>query len=204
MCATGRKRALALALVLALSGPACRWFRRAPKTAPAPSPGPVVTKPVPPPERKAPPEPEMPEPPQLPAGQPAIAPPPVAVPKPPAPRIPRKARPARKTATAPASAPDAGPESPKPAAPLPQLQQILTPDEERQAVQAFERAEARVEKILALFRQRRLTAEQQTSITRIRAFIEQARQARAADLLTAKALAERAAVLAEDLLKTLR
>jgi hypothetical protein len=55
-----------------------------------------------------------------------------------------------------------------------------------------------------VFRRRQPTPEQLTSITRIRAFLAQARQLRSTDLLTARALAERAAVLAEDLLKTLR
>ncbi len=197
-----RRRALALALMLALAGPSCRWFRRAPKAAPAP--GPVVSKPAPVPEPKPPAVPEMPEPPQWPAGQPPVPPPPVAMPKPQPPRPPRRARPLRKSGPAPGPIPDAAPEPPKAATPLPQLRQILTPEEQREAMRACERAEARVEQVLALFRQRRLTAEQQTSITRIRAFLEQARQARAADLLTARALAERAVVLAEDLLKTLR
>ncbi|MGC8793275.1 MAG: hypothetical protein ACP5U2_07775, partial [Bryobacteraceae bacterium] len=130
--------------------------------------------------------------------------PPVAAPKPPAPRLPRRTRPARKITPAPAPAPEAAAESPKPAAPLPQLQQILTAEQEREATQAFERAEARVEQVLAAVRQRRLTEEQRTAMARIRAFLEQARQLRSSDLLTARALAERAAVLAEDLLKTLR
>lgn len=164
-----------------------------------------MTRPAPPPEPKPRAEPEMPEPPQLPAGEPpAVAPPPAVPPKLPIPRAPRRTRPVRKASPAAAPVQEAAPEPSRPTAPLPKLQQILTPEEQREAMQAFERAEARVEQVLAVVRKRRLTAEQQTSITRIRAFLEQARQCRATDLLTARALAERAAVLAEDLLKTLR
>lgn len=142
-------------------------------------------------------------PPQLPAGLPPVPPPPVLTPKPPAPRAPRRTRAVRKSTPAPALSPEPA-EPPKPVAPLPALQQILTPEQQREANQAIERAEARVEQVLALFRQRQPTPEQMTSITRIRAFLAQARQLRTTDLLTARALAERAAVLAEDLLKTLR
>lgn len=197
------RSALAAALVLVLAAPGCRWFRRAPKVQPAPGPAPAATKPLPPPEPKPAPEPELLPPPQLPAGEPPIPLPPLATPKPPAPRAPRRTRVVRKPAPPPTPPPEPG-EPPRTATPLPQLQQILTPEEQREAGRAFERAESRVEQVLAVFRRQQPTPEQLTSITRIRAFLAQARQLRSTDLLTARALAERAAVLAEDLLKTLR
>jgi len=195
---------LALALLLALAGEGCRWFRRTPKT-PAATPSPPVSAPAPPPPAAAPaPPPEIAPPPQLPPGQPQIgARPPVEPPKPaPPPRVRRRVRPAARPAPEPAPEPQS--EAPKPPPPLPQLQQILTSEQEREANQAIDQSSARVQRALAAFQGRTLTSEQATAIARIRALLQQARQMRKTDLLAAQALAERAAVLADDLLKTLR
>ncbi len=193
--------AVVLAVVLALGGEGCRWFRRAPKPTTTSAPTKPATTPLPtPPAPKPPPPPEIEPPPQLPAGRPQIAPPPVELPKPRPPRAPRRTRPVRKSQPAP---PQPAEEPPKPAAPLPQLQQILTPEQEREANQVIDQCVLRVERALAALQGRRLTAEQVTSITRVKAFIEQAQQTRKTDLITARALAERASVLADDLLRSL-
>lgn len=192
-----------LAALMALTSPACRWFRRTPKQPPAPKPAPTAPAPAPPPRTTA--APEL-EPPQLPPGPPPMAqlpPPPVEVAKPkPPPRPPRRSRTVRK-AQPPSPPREPVEEPPKPAAPLPQLEQILTPEQRREANRVIDQCAARVQQVLAAFHNRTLTAEQTTALARIRAFLEQAQQTRGSDLLTARALAERAAVLAEDLLKTI-
>lgn len=194
-----------LALTMVVNAGGCRWFRRAPKP-PPPAPTQPATAPTPePPEAKPPPEPELGPPPQLPAGQPQIAPPPrleTPLPKPPRPQ--RRSRTVRKSTPQPPREPVEEPakEPPKPVAPLPQLQQILTPEEEREANRVIDQCVSRVERALATFQGRPLTGEQVTSISRIRAFLEQAQQTRKTDLLTARALAERAAVLADDLVRS--
>jgi len=190
-----------LALLMALGSEGCRWFRRAPKPPPTVAPTkPATIPPAEPPAPKPPPEPEIGLPPELPAGQPQIAPPPVEIPKPRPPRVTRRPRPVRK---APAPPPEPPEQPTKPATTLPQLQQILTPEQEWEANQVIDQCVLRVERALAALQGRRLTAEQVTSMTRMKAFIEQAQQTRKTDLLTARALAERAAVLAGDLLRSL-
>lgn len=142
-------------------------------------------------------------PPSLPPGQPVPTPqpPPVqtATPRPPETR--RRARAAPKPA---APEPEPVAEAAKPAAPLPQLQQILTPEQQRECNEVINQSLARAQRTLAAFDGRRVTREQATSIARIRTFIQQAEQARKTDLLTARALAERADVLARDLLKSVQ
>jgi len=199
------------AVVLALAAGSCRLLHRTPKQSPASAPPkPVATAPAPepsPPPEQAPKPAEqvLVPPPSLPPGQPASAPqpPPVQTATPPPPETRRRARAAPKPA-APVSEPEPVAEAPKPAAPLPQLQQILTPEQQRECNEVINQSLSRAQRTLVAFDGRRVTREQETSIARIRTFIQQAEQARKTDLLTARALAERADVLARDLLKSVQ
>ena len=198
-----------LALALALAAPSCRLFHRTPRPPPAsPPPKPAVfapaPQPVPQPEQAPKPAEEaLTAPPALPPGQPALDQQP-PLPQTPAPQPPGTRRGARAPArpAAPESAADTVAEAPKPAPPLPRLQQILTPEQQRQCNEIINQSLARAQRILAAFEGRRGTPEQSTSILRIRTFMQQAEHARKTDLLTARALAERADVLAQDLLKS--
>lgn len=141
-------------------------------------------------------------PPQLPPGQPDLSQrPPVELPQPKPLPPQRRTRPASKPVTEPPAEPAA--EAPRAPAPLPQLRQIITPEQEREANRVIDQCVLRVQRVLAAFQGRRLTQEQATSIARMRDFLQQAQRMRKSDLLAARALAERAAVLADDLLKTI-
>lgn len=119
---------------------------------------------------------------------------------PPAPRRRPRPRP-HEDADAPPPAPE--PEPPA-AVPLPQFEQILTPEQRQAYNEEIERNIASAQKAVAAVEGRRLSGEQVTYLARVRAFIEQANEARKVDLFRARNLAERASVLAEDLLKSVQ
>lgn len=199
---------LALVLLATLTSGSCRIFRRSakqPPAAPAPKPAATMPAPKPPPAAEPSKEAEVVPPPELPPGQPQLTQqPPIEMPKPRPPFEPRRrARAAPRPAPEPA---EAAAEPPKPAAPAPgpQLQQILTPDQQRECIEAIDQSLAQAHRTLAIFSSRRPTRDQATSLARIRTFIRQAEEARRTDLLTARALAERAGVLAQDLLKSIQ
>jgi hypothetical protein len=121
--------------------------------------------------------------------------PPEELPPPPRRRV--RPRP-RENAETPAPAPE------PPAAPLPRLEQILTPEQRQAYIADIDRNIANAQRTVALLQRRRLTRDQMTYLARIRAFIQQADEARKADLFRAKNLAERASVLADDLLKSVQ
>jgi hypothetical protein len=114
--------------------------------------------------------------------------------------------PPRPVASAPPPASESAAQPETPAAAVPQLGQILSPDQRRQynqvIDQAIRRAQERLEVVLA--NSRRLNEEQHTIIKRIQAFIRQAQEAREQDLMIAKNLADRAQLLADDLAKNFR
>jgi hypothetical protein len=93
-----------------------------------------------------------------------------------------------------------------PAASVPQLGQMLSPDQRQkfnQAIdQAIRKAQERLEVVLV--NSAKLNEEQHTTIKRIRAFIRQAEEARGQDLTIARNLADRAQLLAEDLAKNFK
>jgi hypothetical protein len=93
-----------------------------------------------------------------------------------------------------------------PAAPVPQLGQMLSPDQRQKynqlIEQAIKRAQERLEVVLA--NSARLNEEQLATIKRIRAFIRQADDAKTQDLTIAMNLADRAKLLAEDLAKNFK
>ncbi|MEK7408772.1 MAG: hypothetical protein AAB225_27215 [Acidobacteriota bacterium] len=200
----GRVGLAVVVLSMALASSSCRLFRRGAKQTPPPPPKPAVTAPVAPPPSTTPKEapPLILPPPDLPPGEPKISQPPVIQlpqPRPPAPR--RRKRPVPKPVPAPVPEPVV--EAPKPPTPMqvPQLQQILSPEQQRECNEAIDQSLARAQAALARFNGRRLTDDQAAAVARVRTFILQAEQARKTDLLTARALAERADVLAQDLLK---
>jgi hypothetical protein len=103
-----------------------------------------------------------------------------------------------------ADAPSPAPEPEPPAVPVPQFEQILTPQQRQAYTEEIDRNIASAQKAVAALEGRRLSPDQATYLARVRAFIEQANEARKADLFRARNLAERASVLAEDLLKSVQ
>jgi len=189
---------LALALALAAGSSSCRLFRKSAKAAPPPA----AAKPSPGPPKPA----ETPPPPELPPGQPNLGQPlPTQAPKLPAPpkrRVSRKPAPKPAPAPPPAPAPEPAPEPPPP--PVPDLGQILTAQQQQEYNHAIDGSINRAQRNLAALGGRRLNPEQTLAVERIKTFIQQALEARKADLLRAKSLAERADVLAEDLLRSIQ
>jgi len=189
------KRVLLLVvLVLAALAPGCRVFRRS-RTAPPPPPPRALVKP---PDTTPAPQP-LPEPPQLTVSEPNL---PAEAPLleqewPGPPRRPRRPRlaPAAEEAEAPEVAP---------AAPVPELAQILTPEQATSYNAAIDRNLQRAQRTARLLRSRKLNRDQAVYLERITSFIQQANDARRSDLVRAANLAERAAVLADDLLRSLR
>lgn len=116
------------------------------------------------------------------------------------PRPPRRNRPPQQPVETVASAP----EQPAPAAPVPQLAQILTSEQQNSYNVAVDRNLERAQKTVNVLSQRKLNHDQAVYLERINGFIQQAGEARRTDLVRAANLAERAAVLADDLLRTLR
>jgi outer membrane biosynthesis protein TonB len=181
-----RKQCLLLAaLSLALLSPSCSLFHRSAKAKPLvlpPAPAAPAPKPAPPP-------------PEVQPQPPNVQPPPAETGKvPPPPR--RRQRPPAAAVVEPPPAP--------PPSPPPQLEQILTPQQQKAYNEEIDRNTARAQRILAALGGRRLSAEQQTYLERIRAFLQQAEEARKTDLFRAKNLAERASLLAEDLLRSVQ
>jgi hypothetical protein len=89
---------------------------------------------------------------------------------------------------------------------VPPLGQILSSDQRRQFLQEIDEkikaAQDRLDVISA--NSRKANDEQRTTIRRIQAFIQQAKEARGQDLTIAKQLADRAFLLAEDLARNFK
>ncbi len=194
--------AITAVLALTLVSSSCSLFRRSKDTANAPkTPRPVLT--MPPPKESASillvslsPPPELP--PQEPG---AWLPPPAEDRFPPAPRPPRRAR-VKETAEVPA--PAQAETATTPPAQVPQLEQILTAEQQQAYNDEIDRNISRAQRTVTTLNGRRLSGEQQTYLDRIRAFLQQASEARRSDLFRARNLAERASVLADDLAKSLQ
>jgi hypothetical protein len=88
------------------------------------------------------------------------------------------------------------------AASLPQLEQLLTAEQQAEYNSVIDRSIEKAQRSIARLNGRHLNPGQNTSMERIKAFIVQALDARKTDLVRAKNLAERADVLAEDLLRS--
>ena len=189
-------------LALAAWTPSCVLFHRhkaVPAAPPAPAPAAPVALPTP---HEVP----LPAAPQLPAAQPDLnqaGPSSSGEALPPAPRRRPKPRP-HPDPDEDADVPAPAPEPPAAAVPLPQFEQILTPEQRQAYTGEIERNIANAQKAVAALEGRRLSRDQATYLARIRAFIDQANEARKADLFRARNLAERASVLADDLLKSVQ
>jgi outer membrane biosynthesis protein TonB len=135
----------------------------------------------------------QPAPPDIPPQTLDVQPPPIEpLPVPPPPRRRPKPAPAAETPPAPAPQPP----------PLPQLEQILTPQQQKAYNDEIDRNIASAQRTLAALAGHRLNEEQRTYLERIRAFLAQAEAARKTDLFRARSLAERASLLADDLLRS--
>ena len=84
----------------------------------------------------------------------------------------------------------------------PQLVDIVTPDQQRQLNSAIDQSLSRAEASLANVAKRELSSEQKSLLEQIRSMIRQAQDSRRSDLPGAKSLAERAEVLATDLVES--
>jgi len=185
-------------LALAALAPSCIPFRKhRPTFVPPPAPARAAARPAP---REL----VLPAPPEIPATQPDLSQTGPSVPGetlPPAPR--RRPRP-RPHQDEDADVPAPIPEPPAVAVPLPQFEQILTPEQRQAYTEEIDRNIANAQRAVAALEGRRLSRDQGTYLARIRAFIDQANEARKVDLFRARNLAERASVLAQDLLKSMQ
>lgn len=180
---------LAALTILALFAPACHRAAKPQLPPPPPAPAPTAVQPAPPPAKT--PE-SQPAPPDIPPRTLDVQPPPLEpLPVPPPPRR-------RPKSSAPAVEPAPAPQPP----PLPQLEQILTPQQQKAYNDEIDRNIASAQRTLAALAGHRLNEEQRTYLERIRAFLAQAEAARKTDLFRARNLAERASLLADDLLRS--
>ena len=172
-----------LLLAVALSIPSCRRKAKAqipvfiPPTPSPPEAAPMVEEPAPTPEMS---NPEVP--PLWPAG---LSP-----------------EGQSETALEPPPAPVAEPNPPPP--PAPRLTPLLGEEERRRFLLEADASLARAQRQVAAIARRTLDAEQQASLDRIHAFIEQAGALRQTDLVTAHGLARRADILSAELLESSR
>lgn len=196
---SSRASVLAAVLALAVLTPSCsRIFQRKAKAVPPPTiaqPLPQATIPAPKPQVvTAEPPPVSP---QQQAQIPPLPLPETKLPGPP-PR-PAKPRAAKGETTTQA---EAQPVQPTPV--IPQLEQMISPDQQRKYNEDIDRNIGSAQKMVAVLNARKLTREQAGYLDRVVAFIQQATEARKTDLLRARNLAERANVLAEDLLRSIQ
>jgi len=191
---------LAATLALSLLSPSCRLFHRSAKTKVTPPPPPAPTVPASKPAPETPQQgAQIPAPPEIQPQAPNISQPPVEPGKlPPPPR--------RKTARQPAVAPPAetAPAPQPPSSPPPQLEQVLTAEKQKAYNDEIDSHISHAQRTLAALGSRRLNGEQQTYLDRIRAFLKQAEEARKIDLFRARNLAQRASLLADDLLRSVQ
>lgn len=116
---------------------------------------------------------------------------------------PKKKAPEKKSGAVPAAAVETPP-IPVPPPPPPALGEILTDARRRELENSLSEDVARARAALARTSGRRLTASQRESVNRIRTFIQQAEQAKTHDLSTALQLARRAALLGDDLARSMQ
>ena len=193
---------LVAALAMAVGTPSCAvWPFHKKKATPVPPPAPVAAAPVTQPKPR---EVALPAPTEIPAREPDLNQAGPAVPAETLPPPPRR----RPTKPRPQQDADATPPAPEPeppaAVPLPQFEQVLTPEQTRAYNEEIDRNIADAQRAVGTVGNRRLNGEQTTYLARVRAFIAQANEARKADLFRARNLSERARVLAEDHLKSVQ
>jgi hypothetical protein len=222
-----RASALTAALLLAAVGPSCSLLHKSSKPVaapPPPTPAPTQQAPAPAPKPSdqqvalpAPPQisPKSPDLQQQPPPAPSVTQFPPSPPRNPGRRKnkqtahetpPASQEPAAQTPAAaqpPAQNPAQASEEAA-APPVPQLEQILTPEQQQAYSDEIDNNIGKAQKTVDTLQGRRLSREQKTYLARVRAFIDQAKEARKTDLFRAKNLAERASVLAEDLLRSVQ
>ena len=80
----------------------------------------------------------------------------------------------------------------------------MTPDQQRQYNAAIDQSLAHVQSSLSSIANRQLTKEQEATSAQVQNFVQEAQATRKNDLAAAKSLAERAEVLAHDLVESLK
>lgn len=177
--------------------------------APLPQPSGTATEPQQPAAPSAAPAPVAPEPstpaPAVPAPQPPTTQPPTLAP----PEEPYQKNKSTQSQppqpTTPAQPPRRATRPPEPnTAPPPRLGDVLTPAQEREYNSSIDQSLTRAQASLSALGNHRLTKEQQSVVGQIQSFIQQAQTSRKTNLPAAKSLAERAEVLARDLVGSLR
>ena len=195
---------VAFLLIFAVfTGSCALWHKKAVAAPPA------VT--APPPTKPAAPEtPELPPPPkldtpaanQIPNAPAAAAQNPPEMPKPPAAQRPKQPRRQKKAVAAkPVEQPPAAPTAAGPAPP--QLTQMISAADQAAYNRSIDAALGRVQANLARINGASLNASHHVNLERIQAFLREAQAARHTDLVTAKSFADRADLLAQDLVKSL-
>jgi hypothetical protein len=183
-------------LALAVAAVGCKGKAKTPAVAPLPR---AAAEPVSVPQTTVRLPPEQPVPPGAtpPPREPPSAPPAVAPVTPaPQPKPVTRTRPSAPPPSRPA--PAEPPAQPPPAAAPPALRPVLTPEQERDLRDRIERSMTAARQSLS-----RARAADRQAAERVKAFLEQARQARdQGDLVRARSLAERAEWLAADLART--
>ncbi len=86
----------------------------------------------------------------------------------------------------------------------PQLGQILSASEQREYNALIDQSLSQTQSNLDGLANRKLTADQENSMRAIHEFMQQANTARKVDLVSAKALADKAQVLARDLVRNVK
>lgn len=160
-------------------------------------PRPIEEPPLPPPPMPAPPQ-------QEPA---VITPNVIKLPPPPKPARKRPARPAaakpKPEEAKPAEEPAEPAAQPAPPSPAPVLEEVLPGDESRRLRQNLTAYQTAARNALAAIKGRRLSRDQNETASRIQAFLRQSGEAEGRDIAAAAELARRAALLAEDLRKSI-
>lgn len=184
----------ALAIGLAATNTAC-WLKKKPAVVavpPIPTPQPSVPAPAP---VEAQPPPVISEPPPASAGnqeQPLQDLPPVEIPPVQPPPRPKPAAPKR-PATTPAQTPA-----------MPKLGPMMSQEQQVQLATSYDKERQYARSVLTSLRGRTLSQNQSENANRVRAFLRQAEDLRERDLPTAAQLAHRAALMAQDLERSLR
>jgi len=86
----------------------------------------------------------------------------------------------------------------------PHLGDVLTEDQQKQYNAAIEQCLTHAQTSLGALANRQLSQEQQATMAQVQSFMQQAQEKRKTDLAAAKSLAERADVLASDLVASVR
>ena len=173
------------------------WWRKA-KASPAPAV--IVLPPAPEPSKPEP----LPAPPKVESGEPVSSLPASPIDTPIEPPKPFEQPKPPRTTPRPAAPPPQPPPQETPPAEIPQLVPLLTPAEQERYTREISDFIRRAEDNLTRIGERKLDQRQRDNVLRARTFIRQAQDLRQSDLLTARSLAQRADVLAQDVASTVR